>query len=77
MLRIDRLLVKRFVVPIIGLWERGVFVHPTAVVENLGDLGDGVTVWHFCHVSGGSRRHRFVIVSSDENRRPSHSVFPG
>lgn len=55
-LRIDRLLVKRFVVPTLGLWERGVFVHPTAVVESLRDLGDGATVWHFCHVSRRSCR---------------------
>jgi UDP-2-acetamido-3-amino-2,3-dideoxy-glucuronate N-acetyltransferase len=35
-----------------------VFVHPTAVVDEGCDIGDGTKVWHFCHVSAGARLGR-------------------
>ncbi len=31
------------------------FVHPTACVDEPSDLGEGVKIWHFCHVSEGAR----------------------
>jgi dTDP-4-amino-4,6-dideoxygalactose transaminase/acetyltransferase-like isoleucine patch superfamily enzyme len=31
------------------------FVHPTAVVDDQVELGDGVRIWHFVHVSQGAR----------------------
>lgn len=30
------------------------FVHPTAVVDPGAELGEGVKVWHFCHVMPGA-----------------------
>ncbi|MGE0787934.1 MAG: acyltransferase [Sandaracinaceae bacterium] len=30
------------------------YVHPSAVVDEGADLGAGVRVWHFCHVSKGA-----------------------
>jgi len=33
----------------------GVFVHPTAVVDDDVVLGEGARVWHFVHVSRGAR----------------------
>lgn len=30
-------------------------VHPTAVVDEGAQIGDGSAVWHFCHVSSSSR----------------------
>ncbi len=32
-----------------------VFIHETAVVDNPAELGDGVKVWHFTHISDGAR----------------------
>lgn len=29
-------------------------IHPTAVVDDGVELGEGVKIWHFCHVSGGA-----------------------
>lgn len=29
------------------------FVHPTAVVDAPVDIGEGTSIWHFCHVSAG------------------------
>ncbi len=31
------------------------YVHPTAVIDEGAELGDGARVWHFCHVSAGAR----------------------
>jgi UDP-2-acetamido-3-amino-2,3-dideoxy-glucuronate N-acetyltransferase len=30
-----------------------VFIHETAIVEDPSNLGEGVKVWHFCHVAKG------------------------
>ena len=31
------------------------FVHPSAIVDDGAQLGEGTKVWHFCHVSAGAR----------------------
>src|SRR5689334_509417 len=31
------------------------FAHPTAVIDLPCDIGDGTKIWHFVHVSAGSR----------------------
>jgi UDP-2-acetamido-3-amino-2,3-dideoxy-glucuronate N-acetyltransferase len=33
----------------------GVTIHPSAIVDEGAQLGDGTKVWHFCHVSSGAR----------------------
>ncbi|MFO1326924.1 MAG: acyltransferase [Rubrivivax sp.] len=33
----------------------GVGIHPSAIVDEGAQLGDGTRVWHFVHVSGGAR----------------------
>src|ERR1700709_2137681 len=33
--------------------ETNYFVHPTAVVDNGCDIGNGVKIWHFCHIMPG------------------------
>ena len=30
-------------------------IHPTAIVDDGAQLGDGCRVWHFAHISGGAR----------------------
>jgi UDP-2-acetamido-3-amino-2,3-dideoxy-glucuronate N-acetyltransferase len=32
-----------------------VFVHPSAVIDDDVELGDGTKVWHFVHISSGAR----------------------
>ena len=34
---------------------KGVFVHPSAIVDEGAVLGEGCRVWHFVHVSAGAR----------------------
>ena len=31
------------------------YVHPTSIVDDGAELGEGTKVWHFCHVEGQSR----------------------
>ena len=31
------------------------YIHPTAVVEEGAELGEGTKVWHFCHIEGTAR----------------------
>lgn len=33
----------------------GVFVHPTAIVDDGAEIGAGTKVWHWVHISGGAR----------------------
>jgi UDP-2-acetamido-3-amino-2,3-dideoxy-glucuronate N-acetyltransferase len=32
-----------------------VFVHPTAIVDEPAEIGDGSKIWHFCHISADAR----------------------
>ena len=31
------------------------FAHPTAIIDEGCDIGEGVKIWHFCHIMPGSR----------------------
>lgn len=33
----------------------GFFVHPTAVVDDGCEIGQGVKIWHFCHLASGCK----------------------
>ena len=37
---------------------KGYFAHPTAVIDQPCEIGDGSKVWHFCHVMSGARLGR-------------------
>jgi UDP-2-acetamido-3-amino-2,3-dideoxy-glucuronate N-acetyltransferase len=43
------------------LSEMGYFAHPTAVVDEGAQIGDGTRIWHFCHVSAGARVGRDCV----------------
>jgi len=32
-----------------------IFIHPTAIVEEGAEIGEGTRIWHFVHVRGGAR----------------------
>lgn len=34
---------------------RGWFAHPTAIIDEGAEIGEGTKVWHFSHVSSGSK----------------------
>lgn len=31
------------------------FVHPTAVIDEGAEIGEGTKIWHFCHIMGGAK----------------------
>jgi UDP-2-acetamido-3-amino-2,3-dideoxy-glucuronate N-acetyltransferase len=33
----------------------GCFVHPSAIVDEPADIGEGTRIWHFCHVMTGAK----------------------
>jgi UDP-2-acetamido-3-amino-2,3-dideoxy-glucuronate N-acetyltransferase len=35
--------------------QRSYFVHPSSVVDEGAQIGEGTKIWHFCHVSPGAR----------------------
>ena len=45
--------------------ERGYFVHPTAVVDDPAEIGEGTKVWHFTHIMSGVRIGRNCIIGQN------------
>jgi len=43
----------------------GVYVHPSACVDDLADIGAGTRVWHFCHVMRGARVGRGCVLGQN------------
>lgn len=43
----------------------GVFIHPTAVVDEPCEIGEGSKIWHFCHVSKDSRLGKGCILGQN------------
>jgi UDP-2-acetamido-3-amino-2,3-dideoxy-glucuronate N-acetyltransferase len=41
-----------------GFLRSSAFVHPSAIVDEGVDLGEGCRIWHFCHVQSGARLGR-------------------
>jgi len=37
-------------------------VHPTAIVEDGAEIGEGTVIWHFAHVRSGAKIGRFCVV---------------
>ena len=31
------------------------YIHPTAVVDEGAEIGEGTKVWHFCHIEGTAK----------------------
>src|SRR5437773_1571389 len=47
------------------LAEMGHFAHPTAVVDEGAQIGDGTRIWHFCHVAAGARIGRDCVLGQN------------
>lgn len=35
--------------------DKGYFAHPTAVIDEPVEIGEGTKIWHFCHVMAGAK----------------------
>ena len=47
--------------------NRPYFVHPTAVVDEPCEIGDGSKIWHFCHVLKGAKIGQRCILGQNVN----------
>jgi UDP-2-acetamido-3-amino-2,3-dideoxy-glucuronate N-acetyltransferase len=45
--------------------SRKYFAHPSAVVDDPSDIGEGTKIWHFCHVSTGARIGRRCVLGQN------------
>lgn len=43
------------------------FVHPTSVIDEGVEIGDGTKIWHFCHVQTGARIGRDCSLGQNVN----------
>lgn len=43
----------------------GVFVHPSAIVDEGAAVGQGTKIWHFCHVMSGAKIGAGVILGQN------------
>lgn len=45
--------------------DRSYFAHPTACVDEPADIGEGTSIWHFCHVMAGAHVGRGVVLGQN------------
>ncbi len=45
--------------------EKDYFVHPTAIVDEPADLGEGTQIWHFSHVMSGAKIGEHCIIGQN------------
>jgi len=45
--------------------KEGIFVHPTAIVEENVEIGEGTRIWHFVHVREGARIGKHCNIGKD------------
>jgi UDP-2-acetamido-3-amino-2,3-dideoxy-glucuronate N-acetyltransferase len=45
--------------------REGIFVHPSAVVDEGARIGLGTKIWHFCHVSSGAELGERVMLGQN------------
>lgn len=45
--------------------EKKYFVHSTAIVDDLAEIGEGTKIWHFTHVMSGARIGRGCIIGQN------------
>lgn len=43
----------------------GAYVHPTAIVDDAAEIGEGAKIWHFCHVMAGARLGNEVVLGQN------------
>jgi UDP-2-acetamido-3-amino-2,3-dideoxy-glucuronate N-acetyltransferase len=53
------------------------FVHPTSIVDEGCEIGEGSKIWHFCHVIKGSRIGRNCVLGQNVMVGPNVQVGDG
>lgn len=52
-------------------------VHPSAVIAETAEVGDGTRIWLFCHVQAGARIGRDCVLGQNVNVGPSVVIGDG
>lgn len=47
--------------------EKNYFAHPTAMVDDGADIGEGTKIWHFCHVMKGAKIGKKCVFGQNVN----------
>jgi UDP-2-acetamido-3-amino-2,3-dideoxy-glucuronate N-acetyltransferase len=45
--------------------EKGYFIHPTAVVDEPVEIGQGTKIWHFTHIMSGARMGENCVIGQN------------
>ncbi len=53
------------------------FVHPTAIIDEDVEIGEGTRIWHFCHVLSGSRIGAHCVLGQNVMIGPNARVGNG
>ena len=53
------------------------FIHPSAVIDDNVEIGDGSKIWHFCHVLSGSRIGARCVLGQNVMVAPNVSLGAG
>ncbi|MDH3236249.1 MAG: N-acetyltransferase, partial [Alphaproteobacteria bacterium] len=53
------------------------FIHPSAVIDDDVEIGDGSKIWHFCHVVSGSRIGARCVLGQNVMVGPDVSLGAG
>jgi len=53
------------------------FVHPTAIVDDGADIGDGAKIWHFVHVLAGTRVGKGAVLGQNVMAGPDVDIGDG
>lgn len=52
-------------------------IHPTAIIDAPVDLGDGVSIWHFCHISRGTQIGKGCVLGQNVTVGPEVQIGDG
>lgn len=52
-------------------------IHPTAIIDAPVDIGDGVSIWHFCHVSKGTQIGKDCVLGQNVTVGPDVRIGDG
>ena len=51
------------------------FVHPTSIIDDNVEIGEGTKIWHFCHIQSGAKNGKNC--SLGQNVNISNNVIVG
>ena len=47
--------------------QEKIFIHPTGIVDENVEIGEGTKIWHFCHIQSGARIGKYCSFGQNVN----------